>query len=121
TDNALAPHSFALYQIKFTTAGTYHLYYRFRADPARTVADQFTGNSCLLPNVLGTFKTAGANGLADFHTSASNGGQAPANNIYDWQREADTATYTVTAAEVAAGVPLVLSVGTREAGFMVDR
>jgi hypothetical protein len=121
TDNALAPHSFALYQIKFATAGTYHLYYRFKADAARTVADQFTGNSCLIPNLLGTFATAGATGLVDFHTAASNGGQAPANNVFDWQREADTAAYTVTAAEVAAGLPLVLSIGTREAGFTVDR
>ena len=91
TDNALAPHSFALYQIKFSKAGTYNLYYRFRADPARTVADQFTANSCLIPNALGTFTTAGSAGLADFHTAASNGGQAPANNVFDWQREADTA------------------------------
>ncbi|HYV38144.1 MAG TPA: hypothetical protein VE988_20835, partial [Gemmataceae bacterium] len=121
TDNSLAPHSFALYQIQFSKAGTYNLYYRFRADPARTVADQFTANSCLIPNALGTFTTAGSAGLADFHTAASNGGQAPANNVFDWQREADTATYTVSDADVAAGVPLVLTIGTREAGFMVDR
>ena len=121
TDNSLAPHSFALYQIKFATAGTYNLYYRFKADAARTVADQFTANSCLIPNVLGTFTTAGSTGLPDFHTAASNGGQAPANNVFDWQREADTAAFTVTAADVAAGVPLVLTIGTREAGFTVDR
>src|SRR6185369_1119205 len=121
TDNSLAPHSFALYQIQFSKAGTYNLYYRFRADPARTVADQFTANSCLIPNALGTFTTTGSAGLADFHTAASNGGQAPANNVFDWQREADAATYTVSDAEVAAGVPLVLTIGTREAGFMVDR
>jgi hypothetical protein len=122
TDNALAPHSFVQYQIKFTQAGTYNLYYRYKADPARTVADQFTANSTLIPNTFGAFSTAGAAGAADFHTSASNGSQAPANNVYDWQREADgTTTFEVTAAQVAAGVPIVFSVGTREAGFMVDR
>ena len=71
TDNALAPHSFALYRIKFSKAGTYNLYYRFRADPARTVADQFTANSCLIPNALGTFTTAGPAGLAAHRIPAS--------------------------------------------------
>jgi hypothetical protein len=121
TDNALAPHSFVQYQIKFAAAGTYNLYYRWKADAARTVADQFTANSTLIPNTFGAFSTAGPNGLPDFHTAASNGTQAPANNVYDWTREADTATYTVTAEQVAAGVPLILTIGTREAGFTVDR
>ncbi len=122
TDNNLAPHSFVQYSIKFTQAGTYNLYYRFRADPARTVADQFTANSTLIPNTFGAFSTAGAAGLGDFHTSASNGGQSPANNVYVWQREADgTTTFTVSAEDVAAGVPIVFTVATREAGFTVDR
>ncbi|MGZ8939303.1 MAG: Ig-like domain-containing protein, partial [Limisphaerales bacterium] len=122
TDNALAPHSFVQYQIKFTQPGTYHLYYRYKADPARTVADQFTANSTLIPNTFGNFRTSGPSGLADFHTSASNGSQAPANNVYDWQREADgSTTFVVSAEDVAAGVPLIFSVGTREAGFMLDR
>ena len=122
TDNASAPHSFVQYQVKFSQPGTYNLYYRWKADPARTVADQFTANSTLIPNTFGAFSTAGAAGAADFHTSASNGTQSPANNVYDWSREADgTTTYTVTAEQVAAGVPLVFSVGTREAGFTVDR
>lgn len=122
TDNALAPHSFVQYQIKFATPGTYNLYYRWKADPARTVADQFTANSTLIPNTLGTFSTAGPAGIADFHTGASNGTQAPGNNVFDWTREGDgTTTYTVTAEQVTAGVPLVLSIGTREAGFTVDR
>jgi hypothetical protein len=120
-DNPSAPHSFVQYQVKFTKAGTYNLYYRWKADAARTVTDQFTANSTLIPNTFGAFSTPGAAGAVDFHTGASNGGQAPANNVYDWQREADTATYTVTAEEVAAGVPLIFTVGTREPGFTVDR
>src|SRR5687767_2713611 len=92
TDNALAPHSFVQYQIKFATPGTYNLYYRWKADPDRTVADIFTANSTLIPNTFGAFSTAGAAGAGDFHTAASNGTQAPANNVYDWTREADGTT-----------------------------
>lgn len=119
TANGTAPHSFVQYQIRFRTAGTYNLYYRWKADAARTVADQFTANSALFANTLGAFSTPAD--TANFHTSASNGTQAPGNNVYDWQREADTATYTVTEAEVAAGVPLILTIGTREAGMVIDR
>lgn len=119
TANGTAPHSFVQYQIKFAQAGTYHLYYRWKADPARTVADQFTANSALFANAFGALSTPGD--TASVHTSASNGTQAPGNNVYDWQREADTATYEVTAAHVAAGVPLILTIGTREAGMTIDR
>ena len=121
TDNGTSPHSFVQYQVKFSQPGTYNLYYRWKADSTRTVADQFTANSAWIPNMLGDFKTPGAASQVDFHTAAANGTQAPANNVYDWQREADTATYTVTAEEVAAGVPLIFSVGTREAGMVIDR
>ena len=121
TDNGTSPHSFVQYQVKFTTAGTYNLYYRWKADPARTVADQFTGNSCWIPNEFGPLSTPGADAQANFHTSASNGTQAPGNNVYDWQREADTATYAVTQDQVTAGTPLVFSVGSREAGMIIDR
>ena len=102
-------------------AGSYYLYYRWKADAARTVADQFTANSALIANTLGAFATAGPNGLADFHTGASNGTQAPANNVFDWSREADGLEYIVTEADAAAGVPLILTIATREAGFSLDR
>ena len=56
------------------------------------------------------------------HVGQSNTGtQAPGDNVYDWQLEPDTSTYTVTQADVDAGIPLILSLGTREAGFMLDR
>src|SRR5204862_4744643 len=98
----------------------YYLYYRWRADAGRTVADQFTGNSCFIPNTLGAFSTPGDQ--TNLHVGQSNTGtQAPADNVYDWQREADTVTYVVTQQQVDAGDPLIFSVGTREAGFMVDR
>jgi len=120
SDNNTAPHSFAQYQIKLATAGTYNLYFRWRADPARTGSDVFTANSFFIGNVFGNFSTPGVDGRVDFtQTSIANGTQAPANNTYDWTSEA--ATFTVTAEQVAAGVPLVLSIGTREAGFTLDR
>ncbi len=120
TANGTAPHSFVQYQIKFSQPGSYRLYYRWRADAARTVADQFTGNSCFIPNKLGAFSTPGDQ--INLHVGQSNTGtQAPGDNVYDWQLEPDTATYTVSQSDVDAGVPLVFSVGTREAGFMIDR
>src|SRR5436190_6086235 len=112
TANGNAPHSFVQYQIKFATAGAYRLYYRWRADAGRTVADQFTGNSCFIPNALGAFSTPGDQ--TNLHVGQSNTGtQAPADNVYDWQREADTVTYVVTQQQVDAGDPLIFSVGTR--------
>src|SRR3954464_14426609 len=120
TLNGTAPHSFVQYQIKFAAPGAYRLYYRWRADAARTVADQFTGNSCFIPNTLGAFSTPGDQ--INLHVGQSNTGtQAPGDNVYDWQLEPDTATYTVSQSDVDAGVPLAFSVGTREAGFMIDR
>src|SRR5262245_22412783 len=67
TDNGTSPHSFVQYQLKFASAGTYYLYYRWKADAARTVADQFTANSCWIPNTFGSFNTPGAGSQADFH------------------------------------------------------
>lgn len=121
TDNGTSPHSYIQYEIKFATPGTYNLYYRWKADAVRTVADQFTANSCWIPNDFGRISTPGADSQGSFHTAASNGTQAPGNNVYDWQREADTATYTVTQEQINAGVPLVFTVGTREAGMFIDR
>ncbi|MDA1277916.1 MAG: hypothetical protein O2960_28295 [Verrucomicrobia bacterium] len=121
TDNGTSPHAFVQYQIKFASPGDYFLYYRWRADEARTVADQFTANSFWIATTFGSFSTPGAASQADFYTSAANGSQAPSNNVYDWQREPDTIVYSVTQADVGSGVSFSLSVGTREAGTIVDR
>lgn len=120
-DTGSSPHSFVLYQIRFARSGTYYLYQRWRADPARTVADQFTANSVWIGLDFGSFTTPGAAGQGNFFTSAANGTQAPANNVYRWQAEPEGNAYTVTQAQVDAGVPLVLTVGTREAGMFIDR
>src|SRR5256885_5270420 len=45
-----SPHSFAQYSIKFATPGIYYLYYRWKADAARTGGDVFTANSPPIPN-----------------------------------------------------------------------
>src|SRR6185436_5983060 len=79
TLNGTAPHSFVQYQIKFAAPGAYRLYYRWRADAARTVADQFTGNICFIPNALGAFSTPGDQ--TNLHVGQSNTGtQAPGDN-----------------------------------------
>src|SRR5438046_2405333 len=114
-----SPHSFAQYSIRFATPGTYYLYYRWKADAARTGGDVFTANSSQIPNQFGAYSTPGD--LTPFHVSASNGSQAPTNNTFYWQGEADPNTYTVNPADVGAAAPLVFTVGTREAGMVIDR
>src|SRR6185503_12081328 len=53
------------------------------------------------------------------HVSGSNAGSAPTDNVFDWTREADTATYEVGQAQL--GTPLIFTIGTREAGMTFDR
>lgn len=120
-DTGGAPHSFAQYSIRFATPGTYYLYYRWKADAARTVSDQFTANSSFIPLTFGAFSTPGVDGRVNFATAAANGSSAPANNSYAWQKEPDTIAYTVTAQDAAGGAALILTIGTREAGMFFDR
>jgi len=117
TDNPTSPQSFAQYTIKFGTAGSYFLYYRWRADPARTGGDIFTGNSYQVPITFGAYSTPAD--LTPFRVSASNAATAPADNVFDWTREGDGTEYVVGAAELAATV--VFTIGTREAGMTIDR
>jgi hypothetical protein len=119
TATATAPHSFAQYQLRFATAGTYYLYMRWRADPALTAGDVFTANSSFVANTFGAFSTPGDQ--ASFHASASNGRNAPENNTYGWSREPEGNVYTVSATDVSSAAPLVFTIGTREAGMFVDR
>jgi hypothetical protein len=111
-----SPHSFAQYSIQFRTAGTYRLYYRWKADESRTAGDNATANSSWLGATFGAFSTPGD--PSPFYRSDSNNSMAPANNAFAWRKE-PTATYAVGPAEVAA--PVVFTVGTREAGMMIDR
>ncbi|MCK6500851.1 MAG: hypothetical protein L6Q38_15350, partial [Nitrospira sp.] len=114
-----SPHSFAQYQIKFATAGTYYLYYRWKTEEARTAGDNATANSSWIPLAFGDLKTPGADSQSSFTRTDSNNTSAPANNAYAWRRELDTVVYTVDAAALAA--VQTFSVGTREAGMTFDR
>ncbi|HYE33756.1 MAG TPA: hypothetical protein VEH27_20210 [Methylomirabilota bacterium] len=106
-----APEGFARYKIKFSQAGDYKLYTRWMADPVRTAGDPFTANSYYFPNTLGD--------TPEFTRSSSNDRNAPQSNTLGWTE--DNVTYSVSAADVAAGNTLIFTVGTREAGFAVDR
>src|SRR2546426_12247082 len=66
----------------------------WKADAARTGGDVFTANSSQIPNQFGAYSTP--RDLTPFHTSASNGSQAPTNNTFYWQGEADIQTAHVS-------------------------
>ena len=108
------PNSFVTYNLNFTQAGTYTLYYRWRADPAVVAAnsDNSQANSAFLPNSFGTFTTAGDS--SQFHTAGANGVAAPASTSYQWRSEG--ATYTVNAPGTQ-----VFTLAEREWGFLLDR
>ena len=112
-----SPHSFAQFQVKFSKADTYYLYYRWRADAARTGGDAFTANSSWLHTGFGAFSTPGAAVQGDYVRTASNNAQAPADNDYAWT--AESASYTVAVGDLAS--PLTLTLGSREAGMYFDR
>ena len=111
-----SPHSFAHYQIQFKTAGTYNLYYRWRADVSRTAGDNATANSCWIGSTWGAYRTPGDQ--TTYYRSDSNNQSAPADNTFAWRME-PAVTYVVGAAELAN--PVVLTIGTREAGMTIDR
>jgi hypothetical protein len=110
--------SFAYYSLKFAQAGTYSLYYRWRADKAFTDKDPNSANSFRVPVDFGDL--ANDTNSTNFATASVNNAFAvPAANSYNvW---GDSQTYTVTLDEVNAGVPLVFKIGTREAGMFLDR
>ena len=108
------PNSFAVYNINFAQAGTYTLYYRWRANPAVVAAnsDNSQANSAFLPNSFGVFTTPGDS--SQFHTAGANGVAAPASTTYQWRSE--TSTYTVATPGVQA-----FTIAEREWGFLLDR
>jgi hypothetical protein len=118
-DTLTSPHSFAQYKIKFATPGTYYLYHRWMADPTLAIGDNFTGNSIWIANQFGALSTPGAAEQPNYTRSVANDVNHPDNDHFIWTRET-TLSYTVSEADVAAG-PVTLTIGTREAGFMLDR
>ena len=110
------PASFALFAIKFRSAGTYSLYLRWRADSRFTDLDGNSGNSYYRPIDFGNLST----NASDYATSSANNSRTPpAVNSYGMTLEGST--YTVTQEQVDAGAPLILRIGTREAGMFIDR
>jgi hypothetical protein len=108
------PNSFVTYDLNFSQAGTYNLYYRWRANPAVVAAnsDNSQANSAYLPNTLGTFTTPGNS--SSLFTAAANGVAAPPSTTYQWTTEATTYS-------VGAPGPQVFSLADREWGFFLDR
>jgi hypothetical protein len=117
TSTADSPHSFAQMRINFKTTGTYYLYYRWRADAARTATDNGAANSAWVGNRFGAFSAPG--NQADYIRTDSNNYSAPGNNTFQWLREVLTLTYVIGAAETST--TQTLTFGTREAGMIIDR
>src|SRR6266850_2533290 len=108
--------SFVLYSLKFSQAGTYSIYYRWRADKGHTDSDPTSANSFRVPIDFGDL----ANDPLNFPTATVNNAvPVPAANSYNVFK--DNQTYTVSQAQVDAGIPLILKIGTREAGMFIDR
>ena len=110
--------SFALYSIFFTQPGTYSIYYRWRADATFTAQDPNSANSFRIPVDFGDLPNDATS--TNFVTaSVNNAVPIPAANSYNVFE--DSHTVTVTSDEVAAGVPLIFKIGSREAGMFIDR
>jgi hypothetical protein len=110
--------SFALYSLNFSQPGIYSIYYRWRADKSYTDLDPNSANSFRLPVDFGDL-TNDATSVNFVTASVNNAVSVPAANSYNVFK--DSATYTVTQAELDSGSPLILKVGTREAGMFIDR
>lgn len=113
------PRAFASYSIKFSTAGSYKLFYRWRANPAYGQADLNTGNSFRMP-IRFNASTEASVANPDYVVSSGNNAVAyPASGNYNLL--SDNQLLEVTQAQVDAGEVLVFTMGTREAGMTFDR
>jgi hypothetical protein len=111
-----APSSFASYAIRFRVAGTYTLYFRWRADKAFTDLDPNSGNSYYRPNGFGDLGPE----VANYAISSINNSRVPP-DVNNYAVSSEGITYTVSQEQVDAGLPLILKFGTREAGLFIDR
>jgi hypothetical protein len=102
----------ATYNLQFTQAGTYTLYYRWKANDDPAVQ---TGGA-----EANSFHLATAFGADPSVTSASNAlstTSTPPSTMYN--AIAETVTYTVTAGQV--GTPLTFRIQARESDIFIDR
>ena len=111
-----APASFASYLLRFRSAGTYTLYLRWRADKAFTDLDPNAGNSYYRPNDFGDLSSD----VSNYATSSINNSRVPP-AVNSYAVSSESLTYTVSQQQVDAGQPLILKLGTREAGLFIDR
>ncbi len=118
TQQTAFPVSFAYYQIRFTSPGTYNLYVRWRADKARSDQDANGANSYKVPIGFGDLATDPAS--LNYGTSSANNTRVPpdANNYFSIK---ESQTFEVTQADIDAGGQLVLKIGSREWGMFLDR
>src|SRR5262249_21440438 len=114
------PTSFATYAIKFSTPGTYRVFFRWRANQLYTDADPNSANSYYAPTLFNA-RTPPDNPNPDYAASSVNNTRVrPESNTYHVDTE-NNGLLTVSQEQVDAGEPLFYNVGTREAGFMLDR
>ncbi|MDX1952913.1 MAG: hypothetical protein SFY81_12090 [Verrucomicrobiota bacterium] len=122
TQTGVQPTGFARYQIIFNSAGTYHMYFRWRADSGRTGSDVNTANSFFYPLTFGSLSA-----VAEFTRSRANDVGAPQSNAYQWAKESlplaegGFSGTQIVVEESQVGVPVTFTLGTREAGFILDR
>src|SRR5688572_18176607 len=86
-----SPSSLASYAIQFRAAGTYTLYFRWRADKAYTDLDPNSGNSYHRPNDFGDLGPD----VANYAVSAINNSRVPP-DVNNYAVSAEGLTYTVT-------------------------
>jgi hypothetical protein len=108
------PNSFVTYSLGFSQAGTYYVYYRWRADEAVVTAnsDASQANSFWFGNAFGEFITPGD--TTSFLTAAANGVSSPSSLAWQWQ--AETAPFTVDMPGT-----YVFTICDREWGVILDR
>src|SRR5262249_131052 len=119
-NNTGFPASFASYSIRFAVPGTYKVFFRWRANQLYTDADPNSANT-FYPPVRFNAGTRPINTNPDYSVSTVNNTRnRPESNTYHVDGE-NASLLTVSQDQIDAGAPLVFTVGTREAGFMLDR
>ena len=118
-NNTGFPTSFASYSIRFTSAGSYRIYLRWRASEDYTKNDPNSGNSYQVPVKFNSSREP-LNPDPDYVSSSINNTRVPpAVNTYGFSLE--STSLEVTQEQVDAGEPLDFTIGTREAGLFLDR
>jgi hypothetical protein len=117
------PASYVDYRLQFATPGSYRLYICAKADPVWASADRFTANSLWIPLRFNTpFTTNTPDSEAHYVRSAMNGSDAQATpSSTNFNLYGESPLYEVTQAMVDSREVVILRVGTRERGVMLDR